>query len=216
MKSPSPRRTVPLFLAGLAWVSALTAAPSRLPNILHLHADDHRADGLHALGTAMLQTPNLDTLVARGTTFARCYTMGSMVGAVCLPSRTMMLTGKSWLRIPNGRDPKADATQSLPKVLSAAGYTTFHVGKGGNEFTAALAAFDTNLVMDDRSEALRRGSSERHADATITFLKERTGASKPFYIYFAPPVPHDPRVAAPEFHGRYDSAMVPLPAAFLP
>ena len=204
------RLTACLLLAGLA------SATARPVNILHLHADDHRADGLHALGTALLRTPNLDTLVARGTTFTRCYTQGSMVGAVCLPSRTMMLTGKSWLRIPNGRDPQADASRSLPKVLSAAGYETFHVGKGGNEFTAGLNAFDTNLRFDDHPVELRRGSSERHADATITFLQGRGTSAKPFYIYFAPPVPHDPRVAAPEFHGLYDPAKVPLPAAFLP
>jgi arylsulfatase A-like enzyme len=101
-------------------------------------------------------------------------------------------------------------------VLSAAGYQTFHVGKGGNEFTAGLRAFETNLVMDDHPAELRRGSSERHADATIKFLRERTGTAQPFYIYFAPPVPHDPRVAAPEFHALYDPAKVPLPAAFLP
>lgn len=215
---PALYRTL-AFAAGIAGSAAAVAAPPRPPNILHLHADDHRADGLHALGTAVLHTPNLDTLVARGMTFTRCYTMGSMVGAVCLPSRTMLLTGKSWLRIPNGRDPNADASQSLPKVLSAAGYETFHVGKGGNEFTAGLNAFDTNLRMDDHAVELRRGSSERHADATIKFLRDRgpsAATRKPFYIYFAPPVPHDPRVAAPEFHGRYDPDRIPLPAAFLP
>ncbi|MEY5024743.1 MAG: hypothetical protein RLZZ244_271, partial [Verrucomicrobiota bacterium] len=29
-------------------------------------------------------------------------------------------------------------------------------------------------------------------------------------------MPHDPRVAAPEFHGRYRAEEVPLPDAFLP
>ena len=216
----NPFRFRLLALALLGSITAFAATP-RSPNILHLHADDHRPDGLRALGNPILETPNLDTLVARGTTFTRCYTMGSMVGAVCLPSRTMLLTGKSWLRIPNGRDANADATNSLPKVLSRAGYTTFHVGKGGNEFTAGLNAFDTNLVMNDSSAELRRGSSERHADATIVFLKSRAAAgaatpAKPFYIYFAPPVPHDPRVAAPEFHGRYDPKKIPLSPAFLP
>jgi arylsulfatase A-like enzyme len=231
MHTPAPRLLLLLAsLLSLSSLPSLTSAapssPSRLPNILHLHADDHRADGLHALGNDILQTPNLDTLVARGTTFTRCYTQGSMVGAVCLPSRTMLLTGKSWLRIPNGRDKTVAATHSLPRVLSAAGYATFHVGKGGNEFTAGLNAFDTNLVMDDHAVEQRRGSSARHADATIAFLQSRSAPAaatspaaapqKPFYIYFAPPVPHDPRVAAPEFHGRYDPAKIPLPAAFLP
>src|SRR5205823_11467742 len=121
-------------------------------------------------------------------------------------------TGRSWLRIPK---PKEDITNSLPKVLRAAGYQTFHVGKGGNEYTAGLEAFDTNILMNDQGPQLRRQSSEQHADAAIKFLRERKSA-KPFYIYFAPPVPHDPRVAAPEFHKIYSASDIPLPAAFMP
>jgi arylsulfatase A-like enzyme len=212
----SPRPFFALLFLVVGGLAHAVAAAARPPNILHLHADDHRPDGLRALGNPLLQTPNLDTLVARGTTFTHCYTMGSMIGGVCLPSRTMLLTGKSWLRIPDGRNKNSDASRSLPKVLSGAGYETFHVGKGGNEFTAGLNAFDTNLVMNDPTPDERRGSSERHADAAIKFLRERAKGAKPFYVYFAPPVPHDPRVTAPEFHGLYDPAKVPLPAAFLP
>lgn len=190
-------------------------APPARPNILHIHADDHRADALGAFGHPVVKTPNLDTLVARGFTFTHCYTMGSMTGAVCLPSRTMMLTGKSWLRIPKRGEGSGEAEKSLPKVLSRAGYETWHCGKGGNEYTAGLKAFDTNLLMDDHAPDLRRGSSERHADATIKFLQERK-AERPFYVYLAPPVPHDPRVAAPEFHGMYSARDIPLPPAFLP
>ena len=198
----------------IAQLSALHAADApRKLNILHIHADDHRSDGLRALGNTLLQTPNLDALVERGFTFTHCYTMGSMIGAVCQPSRTMMLTGKSWLRIPKPKG--GDPAKSLPRVLSAAGYETFHVGKGGNEYTTGLNAFDTNITMNDPTPELRRGSSERHADAAIKFLQERKDG-RPFYIYFAPPVPHDPRVAAPEFHKFYDASKVPLPAAFMP
>lgn len=44
------------------------------------------------------------------------------------------------------------------------------------------------------------------------------GASpaRPWFIYLAPPVPHDPRVAPPEFHARYRAADLLLPARFLP
>ena len=152
-------------------------APAKRPNILHIHADDHRADALGAFGHPVVQTPNLDTLVARGFTFTHCYTMGSMVGAVCQPSRTMMLTGKSWLRIP--KRGAGDAEKSLPRVLGRAGYETWHCGKGGNEYTAGLKAFDTNILMDDHTPDLRRGSSERHADAAINFLHERKN-ERPF------------------------------------
>jgi arylsulfatase A-like enzyme len=86
--------------------------PAARPNILHIHADDHRPDGLGALGTKGLITPNLDSIVARGMTFTRAYTQGSMIGAVCTPSRTMMLTGRSWQRIPG-------APAALPDALPA-------------------------------------------------------------------------------------------------
>jgi len=187
-------------------------------NLLHIHADDHRADGLHALGNPLLSTPHLDSLVEGGMTFTRCYTMGSSVGAVCLPSRTMMFTGRSWLRAPGRMNPAAAQVGSdrlLPSLMRKAGYETFHAGKGGNEFIQAMAAFDTNLIMDDHGPDLRRGSSERHADAAINFLKQHD-KGKPFYMYIAPPVPHDPRVAAPEFHRMYDPEKIPLSAAFLP
>ncbi|WP_309720103.1 sulfatase-like hydrolase/transferase, partial [Armatimonas sp.] len=188
------------------------AQETRKVNILYIHADDHRADGLNALGNKLLQTPHLDSIAKSGMTFTRAYTMGSMIGAVCLPSRTMLLTGKSWLRIPAARG--GDPAATLPKVLSAAGYETFHVGKGGNEYTAGIQAFDQNIVMEDRGQQ-RVGSSERHADAVLKFLSERK-STRPFYIYLAPPVPHDPRLAAPEFMGRYAAKDIPLPASFLP
>jgi arylsulfatase A-like enzyme len=208
-----------LFLAIAKSVAAVTPHPS----ILHIHADDHRADGLHALGNPLLQTPHLDSIVERGMTFTRCYTMGSMVGAVCTPSRTMMLTGRSWQRIPGA--PKAapnaaDPATFLPRIIAAAGYETWHMGKYGNGFPAGLKEFATSTKDDahgNKPEDDRAHCSARLADTTIQFLKSRGEAKekKPFYIYLAPPVPHDPRSAEPEFHKLYDPAKLPLSAAFM-
>lgn len=210
------------FLNALLLLTPLAGihAAERKPNILHIHTDDHRADGLHALGTAVLQTPHLDTLVERGMTFSHCYSMGSMVGAVCTPSRTMMLTGRSWQRIPkaSGALPNAnDPATYLPRVMAAAGYQTWHMGKSGNAFPPGIQAFQTNII-DDGKGATRAGCSRRLADRTIAFIKTRstTKEPRPFYIYLAPPVPHDPRVAEPQFHKLYDPKKLPLSPAFLP
>ena len=207
----------------MAMLRAADQPPSR-PNILHIHADDHRPDGLHALGTPMLQTPNLDSLVERGMTFTHCYTMGSMQGAVCTPSRTMMLTGRSWQRIPGspGAAPNAaDPSTFLPRVIEAAGYQTWHMGKAGNGFPAGLKQFQTSIIDDASGNSPEKGRancSQRLADRTIEFLKSREASheARPFYIYLAPPVPHDPRSAEPQFHKLYDPAKIPLSAAFMP
>ena len=219
-------KTVLTCLATVALASNAWPAdqPERRPNILHLHTDDHRADGLHALGTATLQTPNLDSLVERGMTFTRCYTMGSMVGAVCTPSRTMLLTGRSWQRIPKApaAAPNAgDPATYLPRVLAAAGYQSWHMGKEGNGFPAGLKEFETSVIDDARGKTRttdRAHSSQRLADRTIGFLKDRAARheTRPFYLYLAPPVPHDPRSAEPSFHRLYDPATIPLSPAFLP
>ena len=209
----------------LASTAALPAATPAKPNILHIHADDHRPDGLRALGSPLLQTPNLDSLVERGMTFTHCYTMGSMIGAVCTPSRTMMLTGRSWQRIPGAPGAAANAKDPmtfLPRVIQAAGYQTWHMGKYGNGFPAGLKEFETSIIDDARSaddpQTDRAHCSQRLADKTIEFLKLRTASkeTKPFYIYIAPPVPHDPRSAEPQFHKLYDPAKIPLSPAFMP
>jgi arylsulfatase A-like enzyme len=200
------------------------AQARKLPNILHIHADDHRPDGLHALGNPLLITPNLDLLVASGITFTHCYTMGSMTGAVSVPSRTMLLTGRSWQRIPGAHGAASNAGDPgtfLPRVMAAAGYQTWHMGKKGNGFPAGLREFETSIIdgasgktpADDRAHCCKR-----LADSTIVFLKGRKAGNeaRPFYIYLAPPVPHDPRSAEPQFHKLYDPANIPLSPAFLP
>ena len=213
------RRFTALTSAGAASALAsprLGAAPARRPNILLINADDHRPDGIGALGNKELQTPNLDALVRRGCAFRCAYTMGAHVGAVCLPSRTQLLTGYSLPRaiqvLQNRLKP--DPAVFMPRVLSAAGYETYHIGKPGNEFGPGIRAFDHNLERGDRGEE-RRTSSKHHADALISFFQQRA-KDKPFFVYCAPPVPHDPRLAEERFHRLYDPAKITLPANFAP
>lgn len=205
-----------LVVAVSVLLLATAAAGAPPPSILHIHADDWKADAVGALGNPDVQTPHLDKLARSGLVFTCCYTQGSMVGAVCLPSRTMLLTGRSWQRIP-GRG-EAGAGPALPALLAAAGYETWHMGKGGNEYSAGLAAFQTNLIDNGSGKDAgtdRAGSSRRLADRAIEFLKSRD-RTKPFYAYLAPPVPHDPREAEPQFHRLYDAARIALPPAFMP
>src|SRR5437763_350307 len=93
-----------MALAGvLLSPSGLLAASATKPNVLSILADDFRPDCIAALGNAHIKTPHLDSLTERGLAFTHTYTMGLMVPAVCTPSRTMILTGRSLFHAP-GQD----------------------------------------------------------------------------------------------------------------
>jgi arylsulfatase A-like enzyme len=213
------------FFAGLVtvlFVVAVEAEPTKKINILHLNADDHRADGAAALGNPdKVYTPTLDKLVERGFTFRHCYTMGAMIGAVCTPSRTMMLTGLSWQHIP-GANAKStlptatEASTSLPRVMQAAGYQTFHAGKPGNSFSAGISAFEISIHLDDKLANGRANVSRVMGDLAVDFLDKKRDKSRPFYMYLAPSVPHDPRTAEPQFHGKYKPQEIKKSPCFLP
>ena len=103
-------RTV-LILAALSICSGATSldrhaqeADKRTvrPNVLFILSDDQQWNAIGALGNTHVKTPNLDRLVARGITFTQTYCMGSWSGAVCLPSRAMLMSGRTLWRV-NGK-----------------------------------------------------------------------------------------------------------------
>jgi arylsulfatase A-like enzyme len=217
------------LLLGLTDPARSAGAQGSRPNILFILADDYRADAIAALGNRQIKTPTLDRLVEGGASFSHAFVMGSMIGAVCRPSRCMIQTGRSLFHLPTVQYQKgyaefAEAMKDkvegrdwalLPRVLKAAGYSTFHIGKRGNECVPALDSYEETIYRDDSGPELRVGSSQAHADRVIEYLRGRK-TDRPFFIYLAPPVPHDPRVAPKEFMDQYDPAKIPLPASFLP
>jgi arylsulfatase A-like enzyme len=74
-------------------------AGSRKPNVIFFFTDDQRFDTIRALGNDRIHTPNIDSLVARGTTFRNAYIMGGTCGAVCIPSRAMLHSGRTLFHI---------------------------------------------------------------------------------------------------------------------
>ena len=147
----APAAAVVLVLAFLPGALPLAAQPageaarppSDRPNILFLFADDQRADTIRAWGNEWIDTPNLDRLAAEGLSFERNYTFGSNSGAVCVPSRAMVLTGRSWMRSPNDMR----GVPTLPRELEAVGYRTFITGKWYNGVEALLRSFDRGTAV---------------------------------------------------------------------
>lgn len=120
-----------LLLLTLAVPAGLAGGATR-PNLLFLFADDYTFDALRALGELDVDTPNLDRLAARGTTFTHAYNMGGWQGAVCVSSRTMLVTGRSLWRaqaVYDQTDREREAGRLWPQLLAAQGYATYFTGK---------------------------------------------------------------------------------------
>jgi hypothetical protein len=77
---------VPLSVLLLTNVSAPVAraeAPPRPPNVLFIMTDEQRWDCVGVNGNALIKTPNLDRLAARGANFTHAF----VAAPVCVPSR---------------------------------------------------------------------------------------------------------------------------------
>lgn len=102
------------------------------PNILFILTDDQSYNTIRALGNEQIITPNMDKLVQGGTTFSHAYNMGAWHGAVCVASRTMLLTGLSVWDAKN-KEPKLDSLVKAKKLwsqqLREIGYKTYISGK---------------------------------------------------------------------------------------
>jgi arylsulfatase A-like enzyme len=196
----------------LGMVTAAGAAEEKRPNVLFLFTDDQRADTISALGNPHIKTPNLDRLARSAMVFTNAYCMGGNVGAVCLPSRRMLLSGRTFFRF--GTQP-APEPPNFPHSMKQAGYITYHHGKTGNTPKEIQQQFDYNFYLQDLQARTTGQPGKEIVEAAIDFLKTAP-KERPFFMYLAFGSPHDPRVAAQEYLDQYQRERIPLPKNYLP
>ncbi|KAA6352247.1 Arylsulfatase [termite gut metagenome] len=211
------------------------------PNILFLLTDDQSYNTVHALGNNTVVTPNMDRLVKEGTAFTQNHVMGGLQGAISMPSRAMLLTGRYLQHLQqDGRIiPTSDKT--FPELFRENGYLTFASGKwhsdkasfnrsfstGSNIFFGGMQQYGTDghfrpflHEYDPTGEYVKgrfrsKFSSVCYADASIDFIKSQRNKDKPFLMYIAFNSPHDPRTPPPGYGHKYEAGDIPLPLNFL-
>lgn len=125
-------RFVTAFVLLASFVGPARTAESDRPNFLFIFADDQTYESIHALGNDVIETPNLDKLVQSGTTFTHAYNMGGYHGAVCVASRTMLVSGRYvWhaQRLEKTIKQPEEMQRLWPRLLSKQGYDTYFTGK---------------------------------------------------------------------------------------
>lgn len=225
-------RTLVLFaIVAASLLSIATTQAADRPNVIVIYTDDQRDDTISAYGNEHIETPNFDSLVNSGFNFMRNYCMGSMSGAVCVPSRAMLMSGRQVFNV----DYQLKSEPLMPRVFSEAGYKSFGVGKwhnGGESFKRAFDNGKTVMLggMSDHTKVplvdvvngeitnKRVGdgfSSKMFADSAVEFLNA-ADADKPYFLYVAFTAPHDPRQPQEPLGGRSKETRPPLPKNFMP
>jgi arylsulfatase A-like enzyme len=219
----------------------LLSATFASPNVLILLADDLRPDAVAALGNLGARTPALDRLVHEGTAFTRAYVAGSNQGAVCSPSRAMLLTGRHWRELPprfvvpwkkaSPDDPPLAPV--MPALLGDARWRTFFTGKwhqpretfntsfmeGKRVFFGGMGPHYNLPMFDRRDDGVYEGrgtpepryTSDVFADAAIDSIVRGAESDQPWLTWVSFTAPHDPRTPPKDLARAWDASDVKLP-----
>ncbi len=194
-------------------------------NVVIIVSDDHHWRDYRFMGHEHLRTPALDRLARESLVYRRGYVTTSL----CCPSLASIITG----RYPHehrivGNDPPAEPGvprggpaakaafeagrermnrhlaewPTLPAVLAAEGYRSLQTGKW----------WQGDFSRGGFTEGMTKGS--RHGDAGLEigrktmapiydFLGRCRADGKPFFVWYAPMLPHDPHDPPAEFVEHY-------------
>lgn len=214
-----------LFIAALPLGAAEPSAPSAPPNVLMIISDDHAWFDYGFMGSKVVSTPHLDRLAAESRVFPRGYVANSLCG----PSLASILTGRHVHRhgitgndpvMPPGKpafarqaDPafiqgRAKMVQLfqqsplLPRLLTEKGYVSLQTGKWW------MGEYKTGGFTEGMTKGGRHGDEGldigRKTLAPLTdFISRSKQAGKPFFVWYAPMMPHDPHTPPERLLAKY-------------
>jgi uncharacterized sulfatase len=209
------------FCFGLCAVvpASVQAAP---PNIVLILSDDHRWTDYGFMGHKTIETPRLDQLAARSALFRRGYVptalcrpslMSILTGRYAhqhkttgndpapLPEMLKRGAGKAaepapYAALREKLIAHVDREETLPKALGRLGYLSHQSGKW----------WEGNFRRGGFTHGMTRGFPQpggRHGDdglaigrdtlePVLRFIDDAKAAEKPFFVWYAPMLPHTP------------------------
>jgi uncharacterized sulfatase len=217
-----------LALVTLSRVEAGSRPTDPPPNIVLIISDDHAWTDYGFMGHPEIRTPNLDRMAAESLTFTRGYVPSSL----CSPSLASILTGlyphqhritgNDPARPPAGIDPASDPgyaerrrrligfvdqVPTLPRLLARRGYDSFQTGKwwlgdyrrGG--FTDGMTRGFPNPGGRHGDDGLKIG--RQGLQPIFDFVNRSVRRRRPFFVWYAPMMPHTPHDPPDRLLARY-------------
>ena len=212
-----------LTFLGLCFLlaSQLHAAP---PNIVFIISDDQAWTDYGFMGHPTIKTPHLDRLASQSLVFTRGYVPASL----CCPSLATMISGlyphQSCI---TSNDPPApqgqkgikanspefkagreifnkhmDDLATLPRLLATKGYVSMQTGKWW-QGSFERGGFTHGMTKGTRhgDEGLKIGRETMQP--CYDFINDAVAQQKPFFLWYAPMLPHDPHTPPDRILAKY-------------
>ena len=198
-------------------LSISSAVAQQKPNIVLLISDDHAWNDYGFMGHPHVETPRIDDLAAKGVVFRRGY----VPTGLCRPSLMTLATGQyasSHGIIGNDPNPNTDARRAemisqldkfdtLPKLLAEQGYLSHQSGKWW-EGSYQYGGFTHGMTRGFPEPEGRHGDDGlvigREGLTPVTdFIDMAVGEEKPFFLWYAPFLPHRPHTPPRRLLNKY-------------
>lgn len=175
------------------------------PNVVLVVADDMDFEHFGFAGHPLAQTPTIDALAAQGLLFEHGFVPMSR----CRPMQASLLSGlwphENGVYFNVGAD-HIDPATSLPRLLAQAGYQTVGEGKFW-EFEPRVMGFSNWTIRN--YETFVRWDQEH-----LFEWLDRRDPERPFFVWWAPELPHVPHDPPARLLERIPLDAVPVPAWF--
>lgn len=210
-------------------------AQEKPPNIVLIVSDDQAWNDYGFMGHPHIETPSLDRLATESVAFERGY----VPTGLCRPSLMTMITGlyASQHGI-TGNDPspkyaekdsekynqrraeliaKIDNTETLPELLAKRGYLSHQSGKWW-EGNYSRGGFTHGMTRGYPQKGGRHGDDglkigREGMEPVEQFIDMATDQDKPFFLWYAPFLPHSPHNPPERILKNYQRLNLPEPVA---
>lgn len=228
MNSKNSLYTVLIFVFTYLQTGAFGESIQQRPNIVLILTDDHPWNAYGFMGDTIAHTPHID----RFSEQALIFPFGYVTAPVCRPSLGTVLTGlyphqsKIWFNqhpehkrpvskfpdqknISNASD-IVTKLETLPDLLRRAGYVSLQTGKHWEGdfrdagFDEGTAYYNPDGSKNSYNGTLRENKIGRETMEPIyRFVNTQLEAENPFFIWYAPYIPHAPTNAPEKFRKPY-------------
>jgi uncharacterized sulfatase len=216
-------------LRAMVVVSCLTAlcgvSGAAAPNIVMIVSDDHGWTDYSFMRHPHVHTPHIDRLARQSLTFTRGYVPSSL----CCPSLASIITGlyphqhkitSNDPPLPAGTSPRAfydspvfrqgreamnrhlDAVPTLPRLLAQRGYLSLQTGKWW-QGQYSRGGFTHGMTEGDRHGDRGLDIGRKTMQPVYDFIATARTQRKPFFVWYAPMLPHEPHTPPPRLLDKY-------------